>query len=170
MNKIFNNKHFIFAILIAFTFLGIVGFFQIKQNLFPDTDRPQISVVIIQRGASAKDMAENIATIVEKELYTLDKVRKVSSISKDEVSVITAEFDYEKDLGDAATDVNNSLNKIRGQLPQNIEPPQIYKVSSSTPPVMVISISPKDSTLSLADVRQIVENQIKDKILKLLSI
>jgi multidrug efflux pump subunit AcrB len=167
MNKIFNNKHFIFAILIAFTFLGIVGFFQIKQNLFPDTDRPQISVVIIQRGASAKDMAENIATIVEKELYTLDKVRKVSSISKDEVSVITAEFDYEKDLGDAATDVNNSLNKIRGQLPQNIEPPQIYKVSSSTPPVMVISISPKDSTLSLADVRQIVENQIKDKILKL---
>ena len=167
MNKIFNNKHFIFAILIAFTFLGIVGFFQIKQNLFPDTDRPQISVVIIQRGASAKDMAENIATIVEKELYTLDKVRKVSSISKDEVSVITAEFDYEKDLGDAATDVNNSLNKTRGQLPQNIEPPQIYKVSSSTPPVMVISISPKDSTLSLADVRQIVENQIKDKILKL---
>jgi len=167
METIFKNKHFIFAILIAFTFLGIVGFFQIKQNLFPDTDRPQISVVIIERGASAKDMAENIATIVEKELYTLDKVRKVSSISKDEVSVITAEFDYEKDLGDAATDVNNSLNKIKGKLPPDIEPPQIYKVSSATPPVIVVAVSPKDKTISLADIRQVVENQIKDKILKL---
>ena len=135
--KIFENKHFVFAILIAFTFLGLIGFFNIKQNLFPDTDRPQISVVIIEKGASAKDMAENIATIAERELYTLDKVRKVSSISKDEVSVITAEFEYEKNLGDAATDVNNALNKIKSKLPPDIEPPQIYKVSSATPPELL---------------------------------
>lgn len=168
MNKILNNKHFIFAILIGLTFIGIIGFFNIKQNLFPDTDRPQISVVIIEKGASAKDMAENVAIPVEKELYTLDKIRKVSSTSNDEFTVITAEFEYEKSLGDAATDVANALNKIKGKLPADIEPPQIYKISSATAPVIVITVSPKKGTnLSLADVRQIAENQIKDKLLKL---
>jgi len=165
--KIFENKHFVFAILIAFTFLGLIGFFNIKQNLFPDTDRPQISVVIIEKGASAKDMAENIATIAERELYTLDKVRKVSSISKDEVSVITAEFEYEKNLGDAATDVNNALNKIKSKLPPDIEPPQIYKVSSATPPVIVVSVYSKKGDMPLAEVRQIAENQIKNRLLLL---
>ncbi len=168
MNKILNNKHFIFAILIGLTFIGIIGFFNIKQNLFPDTDRPQISVVIIEKGASAKDMAENVAIPVEKELYTLDKIRKVSSTSNDEFTVVTAEFEYDKSLGDAATDVANALNKIKGKLPPDIEPPQIYKISSATAPVIVISVSPKKGTnLSLADVRQIAENQIKDMLLKL---
>ncbi len=166
MNKIIENKHFIFAILIGFVFIGIIGFFKIKQNLFPDTDRPQISIVIIERGASAIDMAENVAIPIEKELYTLDKIRKVSSTSNDEFTVITAEFEYEKDLGDAATDVLNAFNKIKSKLPQDIEPPQIYKVSSSTPPVVVLSVSPKkESSLSLADVRQIAENQIRDILL-----
>jgi multidrug efflux pump subunit AcrB len=167
ISSFIHHKRTIFAFLIAFMFLGIIGFFLMHQNLFPDTDRPQISVVIIERGASAKDMAENIATIVERELYTLDKIRKVSSVSKDEVAVITAEFEYEKNLGDAATDVNNALNKIKSKLPKDIEPPQIYKVSSATPPVIVLSISPKNNSISLADVRQIADNQIKDKILKI---
>ncbi len=167
ISEIIKYKRTIFAILIAFTFLGIIGFFKIHQNLFPDTERPQIAVVIIEKGASAKDMAENIATIVERELYTIDKIRKVSSVSKDEVSVITAEFEYEKNLGDAATDVANAIAKIKGKLPQDIENPQIYKISSATPPVIVLSISPKNKNISLADVRQIAENQIKDRILTL---
>ncbi len=168
MEKVLKNRHLIYAILIGLSFIGVIGFIKIKQNLFPDTDRPQISVVIIEKGASAKDMAENVAIPVEKELYTLNKVRKVSSTCNDEFAVITAEFEYEKDLGDAATEVNNALNKIRGNLPSDIQPPQIYKVSSATPPVIVISVTPKNaSDLNLADVRQIAENQIKDKLLRL---
>ncbi len=167
ISKIITNKRTVFSILIAFMFLGFVGFFKMHQNLFPDTARPQISVVIVEKGASAKDMAENIATIVERELYTIDKVRKVSSVSKDEVSVITAEFEYEKNLGEAATDVANAIAKIQGKLPKDIENPQIYKISSATPPVIVLSVSPKDKSISLADVRQIAENQIRNKILTL---
>ncbi len=168
MKKVIENKHFIFAILIAFSFIGIIGFKNIKQNLFPDTTRPQISVVIVEKGASARDMAENVAIPVEKELYTLDKVRKVSSVSNDEFCVITAEFEYEKNLADAATDVANALNKIRSELPKDIQPPKIYKISSATPAVLIVSVYPKKgSNLSLADVRQIAQNQIKDELLML---
>ncbi|GAB6072679.1 efflux RND transporter permease subunit [Venenivibrio stagnispumantis] len=167
---VLKRPHFVLSVLFALTILGIIGFFNIKQKLFPDADRPQIAVVVIEHGASAKDMADNVANPIERRLYTIDRVRRVFSTSKDEVAVITAEFDYDKDLGEAATDVANELSKIKSQLPKDIEDPQIYKISSATPPAIVLSVYPKDKSIDLADVRQIAENQIKNEILKLSSV
>ncbi|RMD45843.1 MAG: efflux RND transporter permease subunit, partial [Aquificota bacterium] len=161
------RPHFILSVIFALSMLGIIGIFNIKQKLFPDVNRPQIAVVVIEPGASAKDMAENVAIPIERRLYTLDKVRKIESTSKDEVSVITVEFEYEKDIGEAATDVQNELSKIRSVLPKDIKEPQIYKVTDATPPVIVLSVYPKDPSISLADVRQIAENQIKNELLRL---
>ncbi len=161
------RPHFITSIILFLTLLGVIGLFSIKQKLFPDANRPQIAVVVIQPGASAKDMAENVAIPIERRLYTLDKVRKVSSTSKDEVSVVTVEFEYEKDIGEAATDVQNEISKVKPLLPKNILEPQIYKITDATPPVIVIGVSPKDPSISLADVRQLAENQIKNRLLSI---
>ncbi len=164
------RPHFVLSVIFALTLLGIIGLFKIKQKLFPDANRPQIAVVVVEPGASAKDMAENVAIPIERRLYTLDKVRKVSSSSKDEVSVITVEFDYEKNIGEAATDVQNEISKVKPFLPKNIREPQIYKITDATPPVIVLGVYPRDKTLSLADVRQIAENQIKNQLLRLKSV
>ncbi len=161
------RPHFVLSVIFSLSILGIIGLFSIKQKLFPDANRPQIAVVVVSPGASAKDMAENVAIPIEKRLYTLDKVRKVSSTSKDEVSVVTVEFEYEKNIGEAASDVQNEITKIKPYLPKNILEPQIYKITDATPPVIVIGVYPKDKTLSLADVRQIAENQIKNRLLRL---
>ena len=167
LDKLLRRPHFILSVILSLSFLGIVGFFDIKQKLFPDTNRPTVSVVIVYPGASAKDVAENIAIPVEKRLYTIDKVRTVSSISKDEVCVVTVEFEYEKDIEKAAVDVQNEINKIRSDLPKGIKEPQIYKITEATQPVLVISVYPKDNSMSLPDLRQIAENQIKNRLLKL---
>ncbi|NPA51747.1 MAG: efflux RND transporter permease subunit [Aquificae bacterium] len=161
------RPHFVLTLIFAFSFLGIIGFFNIKQKLFPDANRPSVAVVIVQKGASAKDIAENIAIPVERRLYTIDKIRSVSSVSNDEVAVITAEFEYEKDINQAVVDVQNEINKIKSKLPKNIKEPQIYKITEATQPVMVLAVYPKDNSIPLADVRQIAENQIRDKLLKL---
>jgi multidrug efflux pump subunit AcrB len=167
---VFKRKHFILSVILALTFLGVVGLFKIKQKLFPDSNRPQIAVVVIQNGASAKDMAENVAIPIEQRLYTLDKVRKVYSTSKDEVSVINVEFEYTKDIGEAATDVQNEISKIRYLLPKDIKEPQIYKITDATPPVIVLSVYPKDDSLSLADLRELAENKIKNDLLRIKSV
>ncbi len=167
INFILNRPHFVMSIILAFTVLGIIGYKKMTRKLFPDVDKPQVAVVVIEHGASAKDMADNIAIPIERELYKIDKVRKVYSTSKDEVSVITAEFEYKKKLGEAATDVNNALSKVRALLPKDIEAPQIYKISSATPPVIVLSVYPKTEDISLADVRQICENKLRNELLTL---
>ncbi len=169
MNKIvktiLNRPFFIFSFLALFIFLGINGYFKLDKKLFPNSNRPEIAVVIVKPSASAKDMATDVATIVEKELYTIDYVRRVYSSTIDEVSVIRVEFNYEKDINDAANDVSNALSKIRSQLPKDIQEPQINKITAATAPIITIGVSSNE--LELIDLRELLETNIQEEFLKL---
>ncbi len=165
IDKFLKRPYYIISFLGLFLFLGLYGYNSIDRKLFPDSNRPEIATVIIWPGASAKDIASNVAVPIEKELYALDKIRRVYSSTIDEVSVIRAEFHYEKDIESAATDVANAISKIRSSLPPDIKEPQIHKITAATPPVITIGVSSK--VASLLDVREICENEIKNDLLKI---
>jgi multidrug efflux pump subunit AcrB len=165
IDKLLKRPYYIISFLGLFLFLGLYGYNSIDRKLFPDSNRPEIATVIIWPGASAKDIASNVAVAVEKELYTLDKIRRVYSATIDEVSVIRAEFEYEKNIESAAVDVANAIDKIRASLPPDIQEPQIHKITAATPPVITIGVS--SNSASLIDVREICENEIKNELLKI---
>ncbi len=167
IEALLNRPSFIFSFLTLFIFLGIVGYTKINHKLFPDSNYPQIAIAIVQPGASAESMATNIAVNVEEELYTLDMVRRVFSTTIDEVSVINAEFEYEKDIDAASNDVSSSLEKIKSKLPSTILAPQIIKITSATAPVITIAVSPKNDTISLEDIRELADTRLKQKLLKI---
>ncbi len=166
IEALLNRPSFIFSFLTLFIFLGIMGYNKVNHKLFPDSNYPQIAVVIVQPGASANSMATNIAVNVEEELYTLDKVRRVYSTTIDEVCVINAEFEYTKDIDAASNDISSSLEKIKSTLPSSILAPQIIKITSATAPVLTIAVSPKNDTISLEDVRELSDTTLKHKLLK----
>ena len=165
IDKFLKRPYYIVSFLGLFLFFGLYGYNSIDRKLFPDSNRPEIATVIIWPGASAKDIASNVAVPIEKELYALDKIRRVYSSTIDEVSVIRAEFHYGKDIESAATDVANAISKIRATLPPDIKEPQIHKITAATPPVITIGVSSKAA--SLLDVREICENEIKNDLLKI---
>lgn len=165
IKTILARPFFIYSFLALAVFLGINAYFKIDRKLFPNSNRPQIAVVITQSASSAKDMATNVAIIVEEELYTLENIRRVHSSTIDEVSVINAEFDYEKTINDASSDVQNSLNKIRSKLPSDINEPQIHKITAATAPIITIGVSSQN--ISMIDIRQLIQNDIKKEFLQL---
>lgn len=165
VKSILSRPFFIYSFLALAIFLGINAYFKIDRKLFPNSNRPQIAVVITQSASSAKDMATNVAIIVEEELYTLENIRRVYSSTIDEVCVINAEFDYEKTINDASSDVQNSLNKIRSKLPSDINEPQIHKITAATAPIITIGVSSQNT--SMIDIRELVQNDIKKEFLKL---
>ncbi len=162
---ILNRPYFIYSFLALFIFAGIIAYLEMDKKLFPNSNRPEIAVVIVQASASAKDMANDVAIVVEQELYTIDYIRRVYSSTIDEVSVIRAEFNYEKDLNDAAIDVSNILNKIKSKLPQDIKEPQIHKISAATAPIITLGVS--SNKLSMIDLREFIDNELKEQFLKL---
>lgn len=161
------KPHLLLSVVLLLAVVGLVGYFKMPVNLFPDSERPQIAVVTMWPGASSDDVSSDVARIIEKELKTIEMVRRVVSTSNDESAVVTVEFEYQKGLDSAATDVTNSLNKIRPLLPADIRPFQVYKVSSATPAVMTLSLSPQEgSHLDLSMIRQLADNPIKEHLLR----
>lgn len=166
IEALLRRPYFIYSFLTLFIFLGIVGYQKLDRKLFPDSNYPTVAVVVVNPGASAKTLAANVSVPIEEELYTLDKIRRVYSTTIDEVSVINAEFEYTKGINAAASDVSNAMEKIKGELPHSILPPQILQITSATAPIITIAVS-TESKIPLEDIRQLAQNEIKHDLIKI---
>ncbi len=162
------KPHLIMSLIFLLVAFGYIGFKSMPLNLFPDANYPVITVIVSWPGASAGDVEDKITRIVEKELATVDLVRKVRSVSQDEMAVVRVEFEYKKGLDAAATDIANTLKRIEPKLPRDILPPRIFRVSDATTPVFTLALIPKKgSNLDLAKVRQLADNEIREDFLRI---
>ncbi len=163
-----SNPHLITAMLLLAVAFGVIGFKAMPLNLFPDANYPMISVIIPWPGASAGDVEDKVTRIIEKELSTVDLVRKVKSVSQDEMAAVSVEFQYEKGLDAAATDVANTLKRIEAKLPPDIRPPEIFRVSDATTPVFTLAASPAPgSNLDMSKIRQLADNELREAFLRI---
>ncbi len=165
---VLKRPHLIFSVLLLIAVLGVIGFFFMPMNLFPDANYPQVVVIIAEPGAAAGDVEADVTRPVEKALYAISLVRTVRSSTQDGMTAVAAEFDYKKGLDSAATDVANALKRIESRLPAAALPPEIFKVSDATAPVFTLALSAKKgSHLDLAKVRQLADNEIKEAFLQI---
>ncbi len=161
--KFFHGRPLLLMMVLAITsLLGVVGYLKMPRNMYPDVERPQVTVITQLPGASALTVTQKLSRPIEQELYALSHVREVQSTNKNEVSIVRAEFNYEKGLDAALLDVNNALSRVRGKLPPEVPPSSVYAVGGFTSPVMILALSPKaGSNLSLDQVRLLAENDIR---------
>ena len=96
------------AVLVIASILGVVGYLEMPRNMYPDVERPQVTVITQLPGAAAQSVAQKLSRPIEQELYAISKVRDVQSTNKNEVSIVRAEFEYEKGLDAALLEVNRS--------------------------------------------------------------
>lgn len=168
IESLLNHPHLIMSVILLLAAFGIIGFRSMPLNLFPNANYPVITVIIPQPGAAAADVEDKVTRPVEKELATIDLVRKVRSVSQDEMTAVSVEFEYHKSLDTAATDVANALKKIESQLPTDIRPAEIFRVSDATTPVFTLALIPHPgSHLDLAKIRQLADNEIREAFLRI---
>lgn len=152
------HKYFILSIAIAFVFLGIYAKLTLKVQLSPDTNPPMATVMVQYPGASAEDVTKKIVEPMEDGFSTIEGISKIKSTSQDNLAIIQLEFNYGINIDEAAIDAQNSINKIRNKLPENITEPKVLKFSTSDKPIMTIALSSKD--LKMNDIRQLAEDKI----------
>ncbi len=165
--RLLKKPYFIYSFLALFVFLGLIGYGKLDRKLFPDSNYPEIAAVIVSPGASAENIAANIAVPAEQEFYTIDNVRRVYSSTIDEVTVIHAEFEYDKDIDDALNDVSSAFSKIRATLPEGVRDPQFVKITAATAPVITYALRAKNDAIPLEEVRRLAERTVKNRLLKL---
>ncbi len=160
----YKRPYLLFSIIGAFFVMGVVGLIKLPKNLFPDSNPPQVMVMTNIPGATAQIAANTVSKPIEEEISRLGLITDVSSINVANFSIVIAEFSYDKDLNAAAMDVANAISIARSKLPRDVNP-AIYTIGDFTLPVDIISLSPKNDTISLADIRKIAQSFIKPHLL-----
>lgn len=161
------RPHAITALLLLGVVFGLLSFRTLPLNLFPDSNYPQVAVLLIWPGASAEDMTDRVSRQVEKELASIDKTRRVKASVRDETAAVKVEFEYEKGLDAAVTDVSTAFDRILPSLPARMLPPRIFRISDAVEPIMTLAVSPKQgSHLSMDKVRQLADNEIQEALLR----
>jgi multidrug efflux pump subunit AcrB len=149
-------------ILIIASIMGVIGYLKMPRNMYPDVERPQVTIITQMPGAAAQSVAQKVSRLIEQEMYSLSQIRDVQSTNKNEVSIVRTEFEYEKGLDAALLDVNNALSRVRAKLPAEVPPSSVYAVGAFTSPVMVLTLSPKtEDGPTLAQIRLLAENDIR---------
>jgi CzcA family heavy metal efflux pump len=155
------KKYTTIAAVFAVVLLGLAALLTLNIQLNPDTEPVVVSIQTQYSGVSASDIAEQINEPLEEELGSIEGVESISSDAMEGVSLVSVEFDYDKDINTAAVDVQNVVSKIRNELPQDIEEPQVQKFSKSDRPILTLAVTGPRSDREL---RTLADNQLKNRL------
>ncbi len=160
-------KRPVFATVMSFVILlfGIISFSRLPVREYPDIDPPIISVVSLYRGASPSVVETEITNVLEEQFATLEGVKTMTSSSREQGSVITIEFELDRDVDEAANDVRDRVSRVRGSLPREIEDPVISKVDANAQPIVWLALSSEvHGGLELTD---LADRVLKERIQRL---
>src|SRR5262245_4667551 len=127
---------------IGLTLAGGVAFTQLPVSPLPQVDFPVISVSASLPGADPDTMASTVATPLERQLGRIAGVNEITSTSSLGSSRITLQFDLDRDINDAATEVQSAINAARSQLPTGMPSNPTYrKVNPADGPIMIMTLT-----------------------------
>lgn len=151
----FSIKRPVFAAVmsLALILLGVISFLRLPVREYPDVEPPVVSVTTFYRGASPSVVETEITDVLEEQFSTIEDVKAITSSSREQGSVITVEFEINRDVDVAANDVRDRVARVRGQLPREAEDPIVAKVDVNAQPIIWLAFSSEThGTLELSDV------------------
>jgi HAE1 family hydrophobic/amphiphilic exporter-1 len=132
-------------VFIAVLVFGGYSLTNLPIDLYPEIEFPAITVFTSYGGANASDIETNISKPIEDALNSVDNLKEITSVSRDNISVVTLEFEYETDLSEAANDIRDILSMVESGLPEDADDPMIFKFSSSMIPIAMFAITADES-------------------------
>ena len=123
--------------VLIFVGLMVFGLFSLSNlavDQYPEIEIPQISVITTYPGANAADIETNITRVLEDNLNTVSNLKKLTSKSQDNVSLITVEFEYGSDLDEGANEIRDVVSRSLSMLPDDVEYLSLIHISEPTRP------------------------------------
>ncbi len=132
-------------VFIAFAIFGIFSFMKTSIAQYPDFDANVILVMSSYPGASAADIETNLTKVLENGLNGVEDLKDMTSKSKENISIITLEFNYGVDIEEATNNVRDKLDMISSSLPDQATTPIIFKFSADDMPILILSATAEES-------------------------
>lgn len=132
-------------VFLAVVVIGIFSYLSLPIDQYPKMDPPYITVMATYPGANASDIEQNVTKILEDNLNSVDDLKEIQSVSYDNLTVVTMEFEWGIDLDNAANDVRDAVDKAMNSLPDNLDRPTIMRMSTSMMPCLIYAVTADES-------------------------
>jgi len=128
------------VLFLAIFIFGIFGYTQMPLREFPDVDFPIVNVSVVLPGADPEVIETEVIEPLEEEINTIEGIKEITSTAREQVGVVTVEFELYRDVDFAAQDVRDRVTRARPDMANDIEEPVIRKVDPDAQAVMWISL------------------------------
>ena len=130
---------------VAVVILGLFSLRNLPIDLYPDIETNTIMVITTYSGASAQDIEQNVTRPLENVLNSVSNLKHITSKSRENISVITLEFEYGEDIDVLTNDVRDKLDMVSSMMPDDAETPIIFKFSTDMIPIIMLSVNATES-------------------------
>ncbi len=147
---------------LVFVALIVLGLFSLKNlpiDLFPDVDTNTIMVMTSYAGTSASDIEQNVTRPLENTLNSVEHLKHITSNSRENISIVTLEFEYGYDIEALTNDVRDKLDMVSSMLPDDANTPIIFKFSSDMIPIVLLSVQ---ATQSMPGLYKILDENVSN--------
>jgi multidrug efflux pump subunit AcrB len=137
-----DNRTAIYILTIIITLIGLMTYISLPKEQFPEIKLPQIIVQTVYPGTSPDNMENLVTKPIEKEVKNLTGVKKVTSNSFQDYSVVIVEFNTDVKVDKAKQDVKDAVDKARTDLPTNLpNEPEVKDIDLTELPILYVNIS-----------------------------
>lgn len=139
-----DNKTAVYVMIFLITLLGLLSYNRLPKENFPDIAQAKVFITTTYLGQSPQNIETLVTKQLEKQLKSLKGLKKVTSNTQQNVSIITAEFAANINIKDAKQDVKDAVDKAKQDLPQgdnNLKESVISDINVSDLPILYINIS-----------------------------
>ncbi len=128
-------------LFLAVILLGVISFLRLPIDLLPDVSYPRLVVYTSYPDVAPAEVERLITERVEAQAAAVPGVERVTSVSREGVSLVTLRFAWGTDMDFAMLNVRERLDNIREALPETATRPRILRVDPESEPIMAISVA-----------------------------
>ena len=141
--------------------LGAISLTRLPVDLMPEFAQPTITVSVNYAGVGPLEMEELVTRPLEQAVSAVAGLQQVNSSSQEGRSQIRLNFGWGADMSEAADEVRTRLDRVRGRLPEDADPPQIFKADSNAFPIIQLAVQGDFDPVTL---REIAENELSPRL------
>lgn len=136
------NKNTVYLIVAAIVIFGLYSYVSLPKELFPEINIPTVMVQTLYPGNPPVDIENLVTRPLEKEIESVKGIKKMTSLSSQDVSNLFIEFQTDADIKKALQDVKDAVDKAKSDLPDDLpSDPMVTDIDFSEFPVINVNLS-----------------------------
>ncbi len=144
--------------------LGGISLSRLPVDLLPDIAQPTVNVRVAYTGVGPEEMEELVTRPLEQQLSAVSGLEQMNSTSSEGNSNIQMNFTWGHDLNEAMDDIRSRIDRVRGRLPDDADPPVIQKADPNAMPIMSLAVESVDGSLDRVSLRELSEQTLSPRL------